>query len=920
MDKRFILFMIVAMSLMLAFIKINNMLMPPAPQGEDVADGDDKKDGKKDADDQDADGKGGDDQDADKDADDKDADDKDADDKDAHKDADKDGDTNNKGEGDVPAIGGAKPAVGQTDKTKWRTVGQFRGSGLPYLAYFSNRGGTLDRLELVERDANGRLIYRALEQSHGYLGYMALTTLREGGALVQVVGTGTPAYLAKADGLKGGLHPGDVIVGVNGESALSVAEIDRFLAGVEPDEVVELTVIRKTAPVQEDDPAAKPGNDSDSKSKPSENGAADEEDAAEEDAAEEDVAEEDVAEEDAAEEDATEPETELVFKVKLTEKPLVLIGDDDSVDSPPKGRSAFTLAINQYKDQSAKVDTWALPKGGSLETTYWDVVKIENSIVFTTEYSREDDLIEIEKSFRFSVPSKKEAKEAGAQYRFAYNIRARAVSKTSPLIGFRIDGPRGLPIEGWWYLNKIHPSMFNSAGTRDVTWNLSQGGHQIRGTKSIFSQAKKDESQPFKPIFVGEHVAERRNMRYIGVDTAYFNVSLLPADYADGGTMRFAAATPIAASHPDDIEKKRFKLCDTSFWLTTEPVQLGHVKPDEKEWPFQQNFVVFAGPKRRDVLETFGLHENIYYGWFGFVAKPLSVLLHFFHAIVRNYGIAIIMLTIFVRACIFPLSRKAARNAQIMQILGPEMKKLAEKHKNDMEKRGAAQRELYDRYDFNPFGGCGLALLQLPIFMGLYRCISVDIDLRQSELIPGWNWCSNLAGPDMLWNWPAPEFLAAKTAWFGPYLNILPLITIFLFILQQKMFTPPATDDQTRTQQAMMKYMMIFIGVLFFKVPAGLCIYFIASSIWSIGERKLIPKPGVDLAEMEKRAAEKKKNGGEKRPGLLQRAMSELKKNSENGSGRAGDSQTGQARSGQAGGGQGGGRGGRPGARRRRKK
>lgn len=137
--------------------------------------------------------------------------------------------------------------------------------------------------------------------------------------------------------------------------------------------------------------------------------------------------------------------------------------------------------------------------------------------------------------------------------------------------------------------------------------------------------------------------------------------------------------------------------------------------------------------------------------------------------------------------------------------------------------------------------------LQLPIFIGLYRCLSVDIELRQAALIPGIHWCSNLAGPDQAWYWKGilPDFLASETGWLGPYLNIFPIITIILFIWQQKMFTPPATDEQTQMQQNMMKYMMIVMGVMFFKVPAGLCVYFIASSLWGIGERKLLPPPGA---------------------------------------------------------------------------
>jgi YidC/Oxa1 family membrane protein insertase len=86
------------------------------------------------------------------------------------------------------------------------------------------------------------------------------------------------------------------------------------------------------------------------------------------------------------------------------------------------------------------------------------------------------------------------------------------------------------------------------------------------------------------------------------------------------------------------------------------------------------------------------------------------------------------------------------------------------------------------------------------------------------------------------------SFLADETGWLGPYFNVLPIITIGLFLWQQKMFMPPATDEQTAMQQKMIKYMMIFMGVMFFKVASGLCIYFIASSLWGIAERKLLPK------------------------------------------------------------------------------
>ena len=99
----------------------------------------------------------------------------------------------------------------------------------------------------------------------------------------------------------------------------------------------------------------------------------------------------------------------------------------------------------------------------------------------------------------------------------------------------------------------------------------------------------------------------------------------------------------------------------------------------------------------------------------------------------------------------------------------------------------------------------------------------------------------------MFYDWSAmmPEWFNNGQGMFalGPYFNLLPLLTMGLFLLQQKLFMPEATNDQARMQQQMMKYMMGFMGLLFFKVPSGLCLYFIASSLWGITERKLLPKP-----------------------------------------------------------------------------
>ena len=182
-----------------------------------------------------------------------------------------------------------------------------------------------------------------------------------------------------------------------------------------------------------------------------------------------------------------------------------------------------------------------------------------------------------------------------------------------------------------------------------------------------------------------------------------------------------------------------------------------------------------------------------------------------------------------------------------MQELQPELKRIYEKYKSNLDARNKAQQELFRKHHFHPMGGCLPMFVQLPIFVGLYRALMVDVELRQAPLIAeGLGWATNLAAPDMLFNWSdfMPAFITKGTGMFGlgPYFNLLPLLTIVMFLWQQKKFSPAPTDEKAATQMRIMKYMMVFMGILFFKVASGLCVYFIASSLWSIAERKYLPK------------------------------------------------------------------------------
>jgi len=314
---------------------------------------------------------------------------------------------------------------------------------------------------------------------------------------------------------------------------------------------------------------------------------------------------------------------------------------------------------------------------------------------------------------------------------------------------------------------------------------------------------------------------------------------------------------------PEQIEKHKERAVNVSFYLNSEIASL------EPGQAIRQELRLFAGPKDPDVVSQYGLDDTIYFGWFAPFAVFLAGMLHVLGGLIGNYAIAIILLTVIVRAAMFPLSRKAAINAQRMQELAPELKKISEKYKDDMEARLKAQRELQARVGFNPLAGCLPMFFQLPIFIGLYRALSVDIELRQKTFSSLTNWASNLAGPDMLaywgdWLW---EYLSGRgTGWLGPYFNILPVIVVGLFLLQQKLFMPPATDEQTALTQKMMNIMTLMMGLFFFRVPAGLCLYFITSSLWGICERVLVKKTlpdkkhfDLDVVDGTAKPTEKKK-------------------------------------------------------------
>jgi YidC/Oxa1 family membrane protein insertase len=419
------------------------------------------------------------------------------------------------------------------------------------------------------------------------------------------------------------------------------------------------------------------------------------------------------------------------------------------------------------------------------------------------------------------------------------------------VVTYALDGPTGLPTEGWWYTQRVWHDLWGSLAVRDVALRF------VGSESALVSGLKTLDGTLERPVTT---VTPDKPLSFAGVDALYFASALIPAVEADQPDL--AEVRPIVVGDPPGQARK--KLVNVTPRIVSQELAL---QPGQ---PLRHRYTIFAGPKQPDLLGRFGaagasMQDLVYYGWFGWVARPMIALLHGLHAVIGNYGIAIILLTVLVRGAMFPISRRQALSSQKMQALQPEMKVLNERYKNDPQKRTVATQELWRKHGVNPASGCLPVFIQIPIFMGLYRALATDVELREAPLFSSAiRWCSNLAAPDMFWNWSKllPQFFAAPEGWLGPYLNVLPLVTIGLFLWQQKLFMPPAVDEQQKMQQQVMNYMMWFMALMFFKVPSGLCLYFIASSLWGIAERLLwLPKPagatagGVQVVDAASRPA-----------------------------------------------------------------
>ncbi len=233
----------------------------------------------------------------------------------------------------------------------------------------------------------------------------------------------------------------------------------------------------------------------------------------------------------------------------------------------------------------------------------------------------------------------------------------------------------------------------------------------------------------------------------------------------------------------------------------------------------------FMGPKEYDLLDAAGkdLEKLVDYGWFSFLAMPLVWLLTFFNRFTGNYGIDIIILTILIKIAFYPLTKKSMASMKKMQELGPIMKEIKEKYKDDKARQQQETMNLYKTYKINPLSGCLPMVLQIPVFIALYKGLLVAIELRHA---PFMLWINDLSAPEHLWD--------LSVAGYTLPIRLLPLLMGISMFVQQRM-TPSAGMDPA--QRKMMLFLPLIFTFMFWGFPTGLTIYWLVNNLLSIGQQ-----------------------------------------------------------------------------------
>jgi YidC/Oxa1 family membrane protein insertase len=331
-----------------------------------------------------------------------------------------------------------------------------------------------------------------------------------------------------------------------------------------------------------------------------------------------------------------------------------------------------------------------------------------------------------------------------------------------------------------------------AAASKDQNQYSFSSDPQTRTRDYLVYVQEKTERIPIKAKDDGKTIIFENKVNWVGISDRYFLFSVLPSKD------NFLSDVVADKKNPDGTYSTEFSLL-----------------PKDGVYDYS----LYIGPKDVSYLRKADptLSESINYGWLAIISVPMLELMKFFYKIIPNYGVAILLLTLIVRLIMYPLQHKSMKSMKKMQELQPHLKSLQEKYKNDKAKLNQEMMQFMKTHKMNPMSGCLPMLLQLPVFIALYKVLANAVELYRSPFI---FWITDLSIKDPLYIFP-----------------VLMGVTMFV---QQKITPNPSMDPMQA--KMMLFFMPIIFTIFMLGLPSGLTLYIFFSTLLGIAQQYMMNK------------------------------------------------------------------------------
>jgi YidC/Oxa1 family membrane protein insertase len=350
----------------------------------------------------------------------------------------------------------------------------------------------------------------------------------------------------------------------------------------------------------------------------------------------------------------------------------------------------------------------------------------------------------------------------------------------------------------------------------DVAWEIANGSDKAIAPHAYF-QLQRDDIAPagetkMVSTFTGPAVYTDAD-KYQKVDFGHIADNKAKfAKMADNGWLAMVQHYFVAAWVPADKAQREYymrKVEGSNLFQAGVIVPFAEIAPGAKG---ETSVTLYAGPQEQAALKQVatGLDLVVDYGWLTVVAAPIFWALEAIHKLVGNWGWAIVILTILIKAIFFPLSAASYKSMAKMKVLTPRLTQLKERFGDDKQRLNQEMMKMYQTEKVNPLGGCLPILVQIPVFISLYWVLLGAVEMRDAPWIL---WIKDLASAD-------------------PY-YILPVIMMVSMFVQTKLNPTPPDPIQAKV----MMMMPLIFGFMFFWFPAGLVLYWVVNNVLSIAQQ-----------------------------------------------------------------------------------